>query len=1400
MDKINNLTQLTAVFAPPWCRRSSDKGNYDHQNNAFYQSINQSGEAREGSRSNSHNRSNNRNNRILFSGADQRVDRVNNSDKRNNSGYTKRRVDYRGNRGNFGNCSDNRNNRRVNRNNCRGNRNNCCDTQKRCNVVNVSDDGNNQFRTEQRTNFGNGWNYQHRFEYRENVGNLKYNRNYNHHGNFDRQLDNGNDHRHNKLSGGNFGNRSDNDGNKHRRTELRGNFGNGSVDQKSQCRTDHSIKRTTTISDCHEPIPRKKLKNTPRFTTLNHSRPTAKPVPLTSSSSDSSPNSNSDDSEASVGHNTTDKRNLSSQILPVDSDSDNQVEVLDGPPTFAGADPFVDNVGDIEGDNESDDEEDYELPPLIGKDPYQSDDEDDDDIPSLIGNDPYESDDEDEDEDEHCSPEHIAENDQFDEEQILVNSRCRIKKSSTEPQHFRAPNDTSSGLDDLSDPLLGCTKTKVELHEPSEEYLNVLRKSLGDNNIKFKPPIVINRHNVEEYYDRIDQSDAFNPNNIKLFFNGCGDDIKRPVPDRVSPLDHIHWNNYNIVYGICVDPPKSGHDQIYIVDEAKRAVHHESYLVDILHAVRGSNLTLLYHPNDDNYRSAHSIVVNNQKDLKEFSSGYDTKATDEHIQRYGTRPKENSEGYDDNVTRIDSSTCNGGMCSSRNTYVPTEQDLYKKANTFLLLDTELQELILGCQVAIPRIHDGTEQDVVHDKMVFLSSILFFFFGKDMKLSPLQIGQINRYLCIEAITFNRNDRYVSVDGPTANHRSRFRSKRPPDSSNTSDANNDHHDVPPKFERCMEKLLRAHTDRHNCDRSLSRRIICVFKRRTIDGYLYTDIGYSKAQVFNSVEQIYKLLDTKIRIVNLLNDLSPFGLSRTSMNPKHQNPHVFSNINKPRILPQLLMVDTHINPTFAFQGVMNIVLLVQNRFNLDYVSLVSYLCTLDFSGHNPYYFITASVLYLNEANNYRRSSIDRKKFGEGFYFGWKFLNFLRRVYLYENHRSGHKPPASLHNRYTKKCINSGMSDISYTLDQFITLFTSRLLVANYCWTHLANSKVFKHRPSEVRFQYSLVESFFQKYARKSGQLVSGNVMMVWSWLGLIVPEFGRYRTLPDEKNKNIVGIANHYHRAGPNSKSISATTCTSVLTTIRSALKSVADPENITVTDAMVEHATCKIVREVTKAKQRDKWKTWLIPKQSIFLFHNDGVISLYNNTGEIGETLKQSALYHFWKRELPSRTSKNTLNVFMQSFEELTPDFVPIDNSKAASTRTTVAKKLFEKKVDLICTVLRDRTDICDYKIDFQSKITRKKRNIKLVEAITTVEEKLPLLGKIKPCFNLSYIHPLSEELLDSPGKSRLTKMFQKLSTIRIPNDPALTINCDDITTVMNHTTRSGSPFKDIIDRD
>ena len=124
--------------------------------------------------------------------------------------------------------------------------------------------------------------------------------------------------------------------------------------------------------------------------------------------------------------------------------------------------------------------------------------------------------------------------------------------------------------------------------------------------------------------------------------------------------------------------------------------------------------------------------------------------------------------------------------------------------------------------------------------------------------------------------------------------------------------------------------------------------------------------------------------------------------------------------------------------------------------------------------------------------------------------------------------------------------------------------------------------------------------------------------------------------------------------------------MLATIRSAVKSIVVEEGTEVTNAMIEHATCKLVREVNNSRSRDKYKVWMLKKQTMILFCNNNLIKFYGTNGEVDQTLNQSALYRFWKKGYGSRTPEKTLNYFTSSLKKFTPEFVHHHDCKTESS--------------------------------------------------------------------------------------------------------------------------------------
>ena len=153
--------------------------------------------------------------------------------------------------------------------------------------------------------------------------------------------------------------------------------------------------------------------------------------------------------------------------------------------------------------------------------------------------------------------------------------------------------------------------------------------------------------------------------------------------------------------------------------------------------------------------------------------------------------------------------------------------------------------------------------------------------------------------------------------------------------------------------------------------------------------------------------------------------------------------------------------------------------------------------------------------------------------------------------------------------------------------------------------------------------------------------------------------------------------------------------MLATIRSAVKSIVVEEGTEVTNAMIEHATCELVSEVNNSRSRDKYKVWMLKKQTMILFCNNNLIKFYGTNGEVNRTLNQSALYRFWKKGYGLRTPEKTLNYFTSSLKKFTPEFVHHHDCKTESSWIKLAKKYFNDKMDLICTALLER---CKYEVD------------------------------------------------------------------------------------------------------
>ena len=106
------------------------------------------------------------------------------------------------------------------------------------------------------------------------------------------------------------------------------------------------------------------------------------------------------------------------------------------------------------------------------------------------------------------------------------------------------------------------------------------------------------------------------------------------------------------------------------------------------------------------------------------------------------------------------------------------------------------------------------------------------------------------------------------------------------------------------------------------------------------------------------------------------------------------------------------------------------------------------------------------------------------------------------------------------------------------------------------------------------------------------------------------------------------------------------------------------------------------------------------------------------------------------------------------------------------------------MDLICTALLERCkyEVDGYRIEFDDE--------------DELDIKLSKLQNLRPQFDQSLILPLHRDLRDTGNDTYFKKLYNTIAGIRIPKDRALIAKpWEHSSMIMNHTTRSGSPYKE-----
>ena len=168
------------------------------------------------------------------------------------------------------------------------------------------------------------------------------------------------------------------------------------------------------------------------------------------------------------------------------------------------------------------------------------------------------------------------------------------------------------------------------------------------------------------------------------------------------------------------------------------------------------------------------------------------------------------------------------------------------------------------------------------------------------------------------------------------------------------------------------------------------------------MWTVIAYTRSSVTRSMMQIESLSQANEELLSLFKNPKNFGPTRIYMNPTYAQK--LQPTKAPKIVPEMEQHYTHINPDGLFQGVYFILMRLSRKFKLDFLQIISALSAFEVSGHNPYFFVSSSLIYLSQ----EKETVVQP----GVEFGWRLLNFTRRLMVKEYFAGGNKHPAGLHN----------------------------------------------------------------------------------------------------------------------------------------------------------------------------------------------------------------------------------------------------------------------------------------------------------------------------------------------------------------------------------------------------
>jgi hypothetical protein len=292
-------------------------------------------------------------------------------------------------------------------------------------------------------------------------------------------------------------------------------------------------------------------------------------------------------------------------------------------------------------------------------------------------------------------------------------------------------------------------------------------------------------------------------------------------------------------------------------------------------------------------------------------------------------------------------------------------------------------------------------------------------------------------------------------------------------------------------------------------------------------------------------------------------------------------FTVFNEGKARMPLLKVPTNLDPTFSSQGIMYVVMLLVQRFELDFTELLSVLVSYDYSPECHYYFICAAMMLM--VHGYPRHNGRRK----GFEFGFYFHHIVKAFYCSERSGGGINKITKM---FSRRNANDLETSCNYNFHEFKSIVERRFVLM--LW--ISNNH--RSKPTTKKGTKSIYEKILQKHthgAKEVGELCGGHGVTLMAILGFYPEWLISYRSY-----KGTSYSAKYFSTK----YDINNTTVTDAGSFFYSVLHALNTRQNKNYDENELEQVLCKVSRILSSESHSNRHAIWCVPGQILMNFYN------------------------------------------------------------------------------------------------------------------------------------------------------------------------------------------------------